>query len=296
MSIKLKFIIIGILFIITIIMLGGITYIINKKKITIEQQADTVVDLISTVFERNLFFNDYFSEPTARVKQQLFVKNEGIGDVLTRAFLNFDGDEEAIEILYRIEKNYKHITANLGLFEESLIIQKENDLFKMLGSNILLASLSTIGEAQKLRQKTIESANTLRELSEIILISFYAISLFILFYISILAVYIFGSIKSLQDGTHAIASGNLYHRVKIHSRDELGVLGETLNDMAEELLTSYDKIKESKKILEDRVREQTSTLSQKVTLLEHFKLITEEREHKMIELKNRLHVLESEKK
>lgn len=77
---------------------------------------------------------------------------------------------------------------------------------------------------------------------------------------------IFGStritspIKRLTEGARAIGEGNFSHRIKIKSSDELGVLANTFNRMAEELEKSYKRIEEYSKSLERMVEERTREL------------------------------------
>ncbi|MGF1506630.1 MAG: HAMP domain-containing protein, partial [Anaerolineae bacterium] len=45
-------------------------------------------------------------------------------------------------------------------------------------------------------------------------------------------------VRELTDATQAVAAGDLEHRVRVHSRDELGELAEAFNRMATDLLAS----------------------------------------------------------
>jgi nitrate/nitrite-specific signal transduction histidine kinase len=58
-------------------------------------------------------------------------------------------------------------------------------------------------------------------------------------------------IKTLTDGASIIGGGNLTHQVKIESQDELGELGQSFNNMADDLLKSYTALQES----EERYRD-----------------------------------------
>ncbi len=76
------------------------------------------------------------------------------------------------------------------------------------------------------------------------------------------------SIIGLRDATSEITKGNLYVRVKIESKDELGELGSAFNQMAEELEESRGKRIEYTKELEQEVQKRTSELVGKLTELE----------------------------
>ena len=67
-------------------------------------------------------------------------------------------------------------------------------------------------------------------------------------------------VKQLTKGTEEIMRGNLAHRIPIRSRDELGVLAESFNQMTEELQRARNEIVEWTRTLEERVDEKTKEL------------------------------------
>jgi two-component system NtrC family sensor kinase len=62
--------------------------------------------------------------------------------------------------------------------------------------------------------------------------------------------------------TQQIAKGDLSHRLKISSRDEIGALAESFNQMTKELKTANEKLMEWGKTLEKRVKERTKELTE----------------------------------
>jgi len=69
-------------------------------------------------------------------------------------------------------------------------------------------------------------------------------------------------IEALLQGTDAIAMGNLDHRINLASRDEFGHLAAHFNQMADELESQQEKLREGRAALEKRVAERTSELNQ----------------------------------
>lgn len=120
------------------------------------------------------------------------------------------------------------------------------------------------------------------------------------------------SIRKLLEGTKAISKGNFSYRIKISSKDELGELANSFNQMAQQLEKSHAILEESKKILEirvkartreleelaqvleDKVEARTKELQERIEELERFHRLTIGRELKMVELKKKLREKEKE--
>jgi PAS domain S-box-containing protein len=67
-------------------------------------------------------------------------------------------------------------------------------------------------------------------------------------------------IKQLVDGTQRLAEGDLSHRVRIHSKDEIGQLAESFNGMAEKLKKSRNELLASKAYTDNIIRSMSSSL------------------------------------
>lgn len=61
----------------------------------------------------------------------------------------------------------------------------------------------------------------------------------------------------LEEGMRNIAKGNLDHRIDIKTRDEMGLLAETFNSMAQELKESRHKLEQWTRCLEEEVEKKT---------------------------------------
>ncbi len=67
-------------------------------------------------------------------------------------------------------------------------------------------------------------------------------------------------VRRLTEGTHEITKGNLDHRIRVHSSDEIGDLADSFNKMTEELGRARDELTEWTQTLEDRVEQKTDEL------------------------------------
>ncbi len=67
-------------------------------------------------------------------------------------------------------------------------------------------------------------------------------------------------VKKLIEGTQEISSGNLDHTILIHTKDEIGRLADSFNEMTKSLRVSELQNKQWSQTLEHRVREKTDEL------------------------------------
>jgi len=67
-------------------------------------------------------------------------------------------------------------------------------------------------------------------------------------------------VRDLMEGTKSLAQGDLDHRLEVHSRDELGELAASFNEMAGALARARQEITDWGHTLEDRVEQKTREL------------------------------------
>ena len=103
-------------------------------------------------------------------------------------------------------------------------------------------------------------------------------------------------IIELSNSTKEIAKGNFNVRIKPRSKDEIGQLAVSFNEMASELKKSKAELEKHSKSLERNVKNRTKELQSKVYELEKFNRITIGRELRMVELKKRIKELEEKLK
>ena len=76
-----------------------------------------------------------------------------------------------------------------------------------------------------------------------------------------LPILLFGS-KSLMKANEIVATGNYTTQVEIISRDEVGMLSESFNNMVDKI-AQQEELLDYSRTLEDKVRERTAQLAQK---------------------------------
>lgn len=96
----------------------------------------------------------------------------------------------------------------------------------------------------------------------------------------------------LTAAAREVGRGNLRKRISVKSNDEIGMLSETFNYMADSLEKSNEEIKRTQKHLQDTNKK----LEQKNEELEKFNEVAVGREFRMIELKKRIKELEESDK
>ncbi|MCL5035080.1 MAG: ATP-binding protein [Bacteroidetes bacterium] len=67
-------------------------------------------------------------------------------------------------------------------------------------------------------------------------------------------------VRKLTQGTQEIMKGNLDHRIRVHSSDEIGDLATSFNEMTEELGRARDELTQWAYTLEDKVEQKTAEL------------------------------------
>lgn len=94
----------------------------------------------------------------------------------------------------------------------------------------------------------------------IILASLCIILLLVLLYFS--TTRIINPLQKMVVATHKIAKGDLSHRVEVHSKDEIGDLADSFNQMTADLKAANEKLIEWGKTLEKKVAERTKELTE----------------------------------
>jgi len=136
------------------------------------------------------------------------------------------------------------------------------------------------------------------------------VTLFTVFFASRIIKPLFELLQAAKE----VGEGNLDVKIKIPTKDEIGQLAEEFNQMIKKLKESRETLEDEKKVLEirvkartreleelaktldEKVKERTKELQERISELEKFHRLTVGREIKMVELKNRIKMLEEELK
>ena len=138
----------------------------------------------------------------------------------------------------------------------------------------------------KIALNAVEVSDSLQLLILFLLVATFSMILVI----SIVVSTIFSNpIKKLAEAARKISEGDLEARAEVSSKDEVGKLAESFNEMASKLKGSYEG-------LGRQVKDRTRILNEKFEELERFTKLSVGRELKMIELKKRIGELEEQVK
>ena len=102
-------------------------------------------------------------------------------------------------------------------------------------------------------------------------------------------------IKELEKGIKRIGAGDLDYRIDIGGGDEMENLASGLNVMASKLKDRTKDLAREKTHLEEKVKQRTVELQERINELESFHKLTIDRELKMIELKDEIKRLKTKK-
>lgn len=97
-------------------------------------------------------------------------------------------------------------------------------------------------------------------------------------------------LEKVRTGVKVISKGNLDHRIKVNTGDEIEELAQAFNEMASSLSKSRSSLERSKAALEKK----TAKLQEKLEELEKFRKVTVGRELEMVELKKKVEKLKQE--
>ncbi|OGU14061.1 MAG: hypothetical protein A2076_12035 [Geobacteraceae bacterium GWC2_53_11] len=225
----------------------------SQHRLAIANKAKNLADeIVSSVFERNTLRNDYLNNDNQRAKEQWFLKQNQLSDLLRSAPANLVSISDR-EIFTDIQKTmegssaiFQQILSNRegsrgGAPRTSGAIEIENRLVAQL----LLKFLDTIADARKLQtagNELIESTQkTAAKVSLAIIVS---VSLFVIFVAWSLGRIISKGIKSLQLGATAIGAGNLHYTIPLTGEDEFSSVAVAFNTMSGKLAESHSALEQ----------------------------------------------------
>lgn len=78
---------------------------------------------------------------------------------------------------------------------------------------------------------------------------------------------VMGGLTAFKEGAEAVSSGNLDHRIAIHSNDEIDQVSRAFNDMTTKLQETYRELQKSHDELEKRVEARTEILQERTEQL-----------------------------
>jgi len=242
MSIRTKLLINVLLLVCSLVIIGLVLNIVRDKVRDSVATGALADQLVIGISDMNTITYDYLMKPGKRARQQWEMKHASLEDLIKGA--RFVGEKESV-ILARIMKNHedtalffkqlvendekkKHSAASMrALLDEN----NERNVTQLMARSQIMAgdAYSLSRESDAAIQKTLTWSVWFITVTLLIIIAIAgAISYF-------LSRNITASIKTLKNGTEIIARGDLEYRVPVKGGDEIALLSESFNEMAERL-------------------------------------------------------------
>lgn len=245
MNIKTK-LHIGAFFTIITAILVGLTLFLSSRQVNDALiEAGTVDKILQGVFQLDQVAGDYLLHHEERAAQQWKLRYQSLANLLETAESKSGGEKIIIE---RMQEDYKvidHLFIRLVALYQSKNSGQESfagyvDFQQMLAGQISVKSQSVFDAALGLK-KTYHGEIINSQQKAALLVELLTVALILV--IAATSVFlrksIVGPIGQLQKGAEAVAGGNLDSRVDASSRDEIGQLSRTFNNMTSDLEKSY---------------------------------------------------------
>ncbi|MBR9706423.1 HAMP domain-containing protein [Candidatus Pacearchaeota archaeon] len=221
-------------------------------------------------------------------------QDQGIRDII----LSEISDPEIIGIFViensKINSSYGYAKLEDKIIESKTFPEKSNNILQI--KNTISHKEESLGEVyvfittnvlkQKLKSELITHA------IQIIIIN---ISITILL-IALLKIMIISPLNTLQKATSQISKGNLNQNIQIKSKDEIGDLANTFQEMTNKLKISRKQLQDANKNLELKIKQRTSELQNKNKEYERMNKFMLGRENEMVKLKEQIKKLKENKK
>jgi len=250
----------------------------SQQRLASANKAKNLADeIVSSVFERNTLRNDYLNNNNKRAKEQWFLKQNRLSELLRSAPANLVSASDR-EIFTDIQKK---IEGSSAIFHQILNNRESNgisaqrtsmafEIENKLVEQLLLKFLDTIADARKLQAAGNELiASTQRTVAWVSLSMIVSVALFMIIVAWSISRIINKGIENLQQGATAIGTGNLHHMISFVAGDEFANVAIAFNTMSEKLAESHAALeqdivarKRSADEIEDLNRELVNTVSQ----------------------------------
>ncbi len=243
MKLKTKFKIISVV-VIGLSLSVGFFVFMQTQELKRELEGNKVAgEVMKGSFELNLLANDFLLHPSERDREQWQTRYQSI-DKLFHLPSDTFGTQEEKDIFNTLHKNHEEIQTTFSQFseKEGLVSQ---ELEERLRAELLVKSQTMVSNASRLMDISLAHLLDIQQRTMFfIMISVAILAGTILFVLVVLARSIIGPVLLLQKGAEIIGTGNLMHKIKIKSKDEIGDLALSFNKMTATLRKSYFRLEQ----------------------------------------------------
>ncbi len=240
----------------------------NTNRLLSKDQA--VIELFENSNELRYLTFEYIQSPQPRVERQILTKLEHLDEIFSE-YESCPNCKSLFEQLAMQRENLKNIyddlletTARPSLPEEEQLLWQE-----LLAGQLMINSQDMINNmlllSDHIREELVQAQRIKDLLAFSVLIIMFLLTLVILFYLYRRMVY---SLNKINSAAAISATGNLKEGlVEIHSKDEIGQVADTYNNMVKELDITYDNLNmeiERRRIAEKELIEINQTLEDRI--------------------------------
>jgi len=250
MKLKTKFGIISVIVVGLALSVGVFVFIqVQELEKQIEENR-AAGEIMKGVFEVNLLTSDYLLHPGVRNQEQWQARHQSIEELLKPGIFVHLEEQVILDDLIKdheaIETTFLKLTENLENREFGVTEKPDSsELEERLMAEFLVKSQTMLSGASRLMDISRAELAVIQQRTVLfIMISVAILTGIILLVLIVLARSILRPILSLQKGAEIIGSGNLRHKIKVESKDELGDLALSFNEMTATLRKSYSSLEQ----------------------------------------------------
>ena len=250
MKLKTKFRIISVIVIGLALSVGFFVFFQTQELKKHIEENRAAGEIMKGVFELNLLTSDYLLHPGERNQEQWQLRHQSTEELLRPGVIKHLEHQVILDDLKKdcevIKTTFLKLIENrnnqgLGGTEEP----DASELEDRLVAEFLVKSQTMLSGASRLMDTTREEVvNTQQKTVLFIMISVAILTGIVLLVLLVLARSILRPILSLQKGAEIIGSGNLKHKIKVESKDEIGDLALSFNEMTTTLRKSYSSLEQ----------------------------------------------------
>ena len=209
--------------------LGWILYSTFEQMNRATQRGAIADDIVQGTFYQNFLTSDYFLNPGERVRTQWSANHASLTKLVGQAEREFKSSKERANLDTIREEHESSHDVFSDLIEET---PKSQELEEALAAKLLLKSQEMVSAASQLADRSRKQIETAQKRAEVVVVVFLVIMAVIgIAMLMVISRRVLKPITQLQRGAEIIGEGDLDYRTGITSRDEIGGLSRSFDQM-----------------------------------------------------------------